>query len=245
MKPNLINEVAPFEIEFKVVHLKANSPWQIDFQVKMDSIIHLGLCLPKSCSINDVWLMTRYAINGGVLEDLNFLEARAKILMVKDLNLDYHFFKRPSFVIFSSMVAVTLFMFCLYTNESTRVITRGFDLEYHLRYLYTIRLANGRRVPVARGLKSLITLLFVVTHVGFFGYFIIRDKGSLLAALEDPDFQTFIQTKVLVEAIFVMNSFLTFNAFLNNHRLLDEIRDSKMIDFPAKLIKIILKRYCR
>lgn len=244
MKDNLVDDVAPFEMDFKVAHIRANSPWQIDTKVKVEPILHLGLCLPESCSVDDALTMVNEAARGGSLTDLTFLEARPQVLAVKDLNISVQFFLRPSFILFIALVIGNITMVFVFKTDSPQLIVRGFDLNYHIKALYTIKKSEVT-IPVVKGFKTMLNTVIQITHVLFFSYFVIKDKVSFVASAENPDFQIFAQMPVLFEAIFIMDGFLSCNSFLKNEKLMTQIRTLDAKSVLLKFSKRILKRYCR
>lgn len=244
MKDNLVDGVAPFEMDFKVAHIRANSPWQIDTKVKVEPILHLGLCLPQSCSVEDAFTMVKEAAAGGLLTDVTFLEGRPEVLAVKDLDISLQFFLRPSFLLFSALVIGNIAMIFVFKNDSPHFIVRGFDLRFHIRALYTIKKSEVT-MPVVKGFKTMLSVVIQISHVLYFGFFAIKDKVSFVAAAEIPDFQIFAEMPVLFEAIFIMDGFLACNSFLKNELLLNQIRTLDAKGVLKKFCKRILKRYCR
>lgn len=244
MKENLVGGVAPFEIDFKVAHLRTNSPWLIDTKVKVEPILHLGLCLPKSCSVDDVFIMAKEAAAGGLLTDITFLEGRPEVLRVKDLNISMEFFMRPSFILFTLLMIGNIVMIFVFKESSANYIVRGFDLNRHIRVLYTIK-KNELSMPVVKGIKTVLSLIVQVAHVMFYGYFIFKDKVSFVVAAEIPDWQIIAQMPVFVEAIFIMDGFLSCNTFLLNETLRNSIRTLDGKSVFMKFFKRIMKRYCR
>ncbi|KAL5286193.1 hypothetical protein ACFFRR_007695 [Megaselia abdita] len=244
MKENLIEGVAPFELDFKVAHIRTNSPWQIYTKAKVEPILHLGLCLPQSCSADDALIMTKEAAAGGLLADVTFLEGRPEVLDVKDLNIKIDFLMRPSLWLVTLLFVGSVVMCFVFKNTSGNYIVRGFDFRHHIKNLYTIK-KSELLMPVVKGFKTVLSLVVLITHVAFYGYYAIKDKASVLAAAEIPDFQIFAQMPVLVEAIFITDGFLSCNSFLSNEKLINDIRtlDTKCI--ILKYFKRIAKRYCR
>jgi hypothetical protein len=91
MKKDLLTSLSPFEVQFRVVHAKHNSPWQVQMKVLSENVLHIGLCLPKSCSNGEVHnLVKRYFDEQKTKE--NLFEIDLEILQVKDLEIDRSFF---------------------------------------------------------------------------------------------------------------------------------------------------------
>lgn len=244
MKENLVEGVAPFGMDFKVAHIRANSPWQIDTKINKESILHLGLCLPQSCSVDDALIMVKQATACGLLTDITFFEGRPEVVGIKDLNINLKFFMRPSFLLFIGIMVGNIAMLFSFKTDSTNIIVRGFDLRIHIRALYTIKKKEAK-IPVVRGFKTMLCLLIHISHVIFFGYFAIKDKVSVVAASEDPSFQIFTQMPLLIEAVFIMDGFLSCNIFLKNEKLITDIRTLDAKSVLKNFGRRLLKRYCR
>jgi hypothetical protein len=98
MKPDLLTSLSPFQVEFRVVHAKHNSPWQIEMKVLSENVLHVGLCLPKSCSNNEIFDLAQTYFDNQTNET-NIFEMDVKLLQVKDLNLRENFFKKKSVIL--------------------------------------------------------------------------------------------------------------------------------------------------
>lgn len=245
MKEDLIKEVAPFEMEYKVVHLSSNSPWQIDFKIKAEPVLHLGLCLPKSCSNEEIFNITRKSIEKGLIEDFNFLEFEPAVLRVKDLSLNKMFFTRTSLILFIVIVFATHLLYNSFRNESPNDFLSCFDLRSHLSSLFTLTENRESSIPVINGYKSVLCTSFVIAHVMYFSFFTMNNRGSFISSLESASFQVLAQTPVLVEGFFVISAFLSCHNFLRNKKQMDEIKKASLVECAVKYCKMVLNRYLR
>lgn len=96
MKPDLIREVASFEVDYRIVYAKHHSPWQIEIKFHTENLLHIGLCLPKSCSNSEVHNLTQEYLNSRMLDAQNIFEFESDVLLVKDLKLRENFFSKTS-----------------------------------------------------------------------------------------------------------------------------------------------------
>lgn len=96
MKPDLINDVAPFEVDYRVAYAKHYSPWQIEVKFHTENLLHIGLCLPKSCSNSEVHNLTQEYLNTRILDQQNIFEFESDVLLVKKLELRKNFFSKRS-----------------------------------------------------------------------------------------------------------------------------------------------------
>ncbi|XP_055378337.1 nose resistant to fluoxetine protein 6-like, partial [Condylostylus longicornis] len=74
MKMGLIGDLAPFAMEYRIVYIKHNSPWQVENKVQTEGIIHVGLCIPKSCSNNEIHNITQNYIEQDIYTETNLYE---------------------------------------------------------------------------------------------------------------------------------------------------------------------------
>lgn len=50
---NLTIERAPFHLEYNIVYLKHNSMYQLEQKIFEKNVLHIGICIPTTCSLND------------------------------------------------------------------------------------------------------------------------------------------------------------------------------------------------
>lgn len=97
LKSNMMTDVAPFAVEFKVIYAEHFTPSQIRLEIFEDNILHIGLCLPKSCSTEEVFEMAQKFFEMTTIHPVH--KINAKVLQVKDLKLREDFFWRKGFLI--------------------------------------------------------------------------------------------------------------------------------------------------
>lgn len=99
MKPDLIQAIAPFEMNYRMIYAKHYSPWQIEIKFLTENLLHLGLCLPKSCSNSEIHNLTQELFNSRTLDAQNILEFESDVLLVKDLDIRENFFMKTSVIL--------------------------------------------------------------------------------------------------------------------------------------------------
>lgn len=140
MDPNLFVEVAPFEVEMRYVYVEHYSPYQgtyltpcikivkfnIPFKVQLkvmpESTLHLGLCLPKSCTNGQIYVLLQDLFTSKEIKDE--LKLQLNVLRVKDLQLDQHFFSKSSVLLFMTAVFVINFLnrYAIQLDEKEKVL---------------------------------------------------------------------------------------------------------------------------
>ncbi|XP_073848850.1 nose resistant to fluoxetine protein 6-like isoform X2 [Musca autumnalis] len=143
MKLGIITDVAPFNMEYRVVYLRHHSPWQVEIKLMTEQIIHVGLCLPTSCETEEIQnLMTDYIKEGHYIEN-DIYDIQPEVMYVKDLKMPSDIFERESFKLLSVCVAFILAMVLLASylrsrpqtdakshvneNDATATIAENFD----------------------------------------------------------------------------------------------------------------------
>lgn len=96
MKSDLIHDIAPFEMDYRIVYAKHYSPWQIEIKFHLENLLHIGLCIPKSCSNSELHNLTQEFLNTRILDAQNLFEFESDVLLVKDLKLRENFFAKTS-----------------------------------------------------------------------------------------------------------------------------------------------------
>lgn len=99
MKPDLIYDTAPFEVDYRVVYTKHHSPWQVEIKFMSENLLHIGLCLPKSCTNSEIHNLTQDYFNTKALDIQSVYEFEGDVLLVKDLRLRENFFYKPSVIL--------------------------------------------------------------------------------------------------------------------------------------------------
>jgi hypothetical protein len=99
MKPDLIRSTAPFEMDYRIVFAKHYSPWQIEIKFHTENLLHIGLCMPKSCTNDEIHNLTQEYLNSRTLDAQNLFEFESDVLLVKDMRLRENFFSKTSVIL--------------------------------------------------------------------------------------------------------------------------------------------------
>lgn len=58
MVQNLLSATSPFPVHYAVMHVKHKSPLQFEVKLMSEMVLHIGLCVPRSCSAKEVAALT-------------------------------------------------------------------------------------------------------------------------------------------------------------------------------------------
>ena len=102
-KTQLISSVAPFAIDYKIVYAKHHSPWQLEIKFQTEKLLHIGLCLPRSCENEEIHNLTQKYFDNRVADAQDIFEFDAEVIQVKDLKLRDNFFMKKSVLLLWSV----------------------------------------------------------------------------------------------------------------------------------------------
>ncbi|EDW01814.1 nose resistant to fluoxetine protein 6 [Drosophila grimshawi] len=112
MNHGLMTQQSPFDIDYRVIYLRHNSPWQVEIKLMSEQIIHIGLCLPTACQSSEIKQLAMDYVAGS-FTDNDIFEMQPEVLYMKDLKLRDVFYDRLSFKLVVGSVLITCaFMLC-------------------------------------------------------------------------------------------------------------------------------------
>jgi len=120
MHYGIITQQAPFDMDYRVLYLRHNSPWQVEIKLMSEQIIHIGLCLPSACSSVEVQSLAQDYVAGGMFTENEIFDIKPEVVYMKDLQLKDEFFERASFRLLVACVLLTVtLMFCAQQLHAT------------------------------------------------------------------------------------------------------------------------------
>ncbi|XP_072747441.1 nose resistant to fluoxetine protein 6-like [Anoplolepis gracilipes] len=118
-------EFPSFKVNYFIAHFKHNSTLQYHVNFPNEDIITLGLCLPASCSINDLNLILEKIFRDRIFFINDLYSVDFKLIEVKDLKGDQQWLFNNS-IFFICVLAFTLFVM---------IIGTLYDIFVHQKYL--------------------------------------------------------------------------------------------------------------
>ncbi|KXJ79811.1 hypothetical protein RP20_CCG027969, partial [Aedes albopictus] len=152
MKPNLVKAMAPFDVGFRMVYAQHQSAWQVEMKFLSENILHIGVCVPQSCSNGELFNLTERYFDERIIQAQDIFEFRPNVLQVKDLQLTENFWSKPSIFIISITVALTAIMVYLAQCREQKVNEEKACLssESPNATTYTPVLMNGHYSPAPK-----------------------------------------------------------------------------------------------
>uniref|UniRef100_A0AAG5D623 Nose resistant-to-fluoxetine protein N-terminal domain-containing protein n=1 Tax=Anopheles atroparvus TaxID=41427 RepID=A0AAG5D623_ANOAO len=120
MKPNLVSALAPFELDYRIVFAKHQSAWQVEVKFQSENILHIGVCIPRSCSNDELHNLTARYFEENVVLAQDIYEFKPNVLYVKNTTLDRGFWTKPSVFIIGISLTFTLLMVYLAHSREQR-----------------------------------------------------------------------------------------------------------------------------
>lgn len=110
MKSNLVHAVAPYSVQYLVAHVKHHSPWQFEEKFLEENILHIGLCMPMSCNLDEVFNMTQTYFDNREDDFQTFYEMEPEVIEIKDLRLREGFFTKRSIFMLCLILGTTVLL---------------------------------------------------------------------------------------------------------------------------------------
>ncbi|XP_055537122.1 uncharacterized protein LOC129725377 isoform X2 [Wyeomyia smithii] len=143
MKPNLVTALAPFDVNYRMVHARHQSPWQLEMKFQGENILHIGLCVPRSCSNGELFNLTARYFDERIIHSQDIYEFKPDVLQVKDLQLTTNFWVKPSFlVICISFLVTALMVFLAQTRAQKAGETKPLTIGEKNNLTYSV-VSNG------------------------------------------------------------------------------------------------------
>ncbi|XP_071643855.1 nose resistant to fluoxetine protein 6-like isoform X1 [Temnothorax longispinosus] len=129
-------EIPPFKTNYFAAHFKHNSTLQYHINLPNEDVITLGLCLPASCSENDISFILERVFRDRILIISDLYSADFKMIQVKNLKDDYKWLISGATPIICIVLVLSIFMVIIgtvydvfvnqkYSNKKNKIDTDG------------------------------------------------------------------------------------------------------------------------
>ncbi|XP_053687195.1 nose resistant to fluoxetine protein 6-like [Sabethes cyaneus] len=154
MKPNLVTALAPFDVDYRMVHARHQSAWQLEMKFLSENILHIGLCVPRSCSNGELFNLTARYFDERVINCQDIYEFKPDVLQVKDLQLTENFWSKPSVLVIGISLAVTaLMVFLAQTREQKENVANQSPMVEQNKLTYSA-VPNGGNLDSSAGVPN-------------------------------------------------------------------------------------------
>ncbi|XP_034111657.1 nose resistant to fluoxetine protein 6 [Drosophila albomicans] len=275
MHYGLITQQAPFDMDYRVVYLRHNSPWQVEIKLMSEQIIHIGLCLPSACSSQEVKQLAGEYVSRGMFAENDIFDMHPEVVYMKDLQLKDAFYQRSSFrLLVACTLATGALMLCaqqllvgkkeqgtgglapaeselwralhsMLRWQKLQQLVSCYDVPANWSKIFAVRENKAHEIPVMNGLRSVCAIWIMIFHVVWFMYFTVHNKTVLLSYAEQAFFQYVSSAPLLVDVFFTISGFLQTYNFLRNSSQLEAVRRNGWRQNLQLFGKLLFHRYLR
>ncbi|XP_053664440.1 nose resistant to fluoxetine protein 6 [Anopheles marshallii] len=275
MKRNLVTALAPFELDYRIVFAKHQSAWQVDVKFQSENILHIGVCIPRSCTNDELHNLTARYFDENLVLAQDIYEFKPNVLHVKSTTLDRAFWSKPSVFIIGLSLTFTLLMVYLAhsreqrlmeekNNNHTSGVTTASEASGELaedstfldrmidsfnlrKNLNTIfRTDTGpQSLPVICGMKSICCFLILCFHMQWYTFYTVHNPSVMLHYAEQIRYQLVSNAPLLVDVFFAISGFLLSYNFIRNRSKVQEVKANTLWENGKLYGKMLLHRYLR
>ncbi|XP_052873848.1 nose resistant to fluoxetine protein 6-like [Anopheles cruzii] len=252
MKPNLVSALAPFELDYRIVFAKHHSAWQVEMKFQSENILHIGVCIPRSCTNDELHNLTARYFDENIVLAQDIYEFKPNVLHVKNTSLERAFWTKPSIFIIGVSTAVTLAMIYLahsreqHTEEGTFIdrVIDSFNLRKNLTTIF--RTDTGpQSLPVICGIKSICCFLILCFHMQWYTFYTVHNPSVMFHYAEQIRYQLVSNAPLLVDVFFAISGFLLSYNFIRNRSKVQEVKANSLWQNGRLYGRMLLHRYLR
>ncbi|KAG4071607.1 hypothetical protein HA402_011761 [Bradysia odoriphaga] len=255
MDKHLISTISPMEMDFKMIFLIIVSPYKVDpiINLKTANTHRLGLCLPKSCSNQDVERLSKSFFSRPKLKFQKLYNATVEVINVRNMDIE-NFLDRPEVggIFFAICIVIALVVIFSFANsvvespncDGLKRFLKCFSIYDNVASIYNTD-SSPNSINSINGIRSLICLWVLLIHCGFFTMYAYDNLPTLMASLERIAFQPIFAIVFYVDVFFVLSALLLVYNFLKDERTLTEVRSNSCIGNVKLFFKKIIHRYIR
>ncbi|XP_015180903.1 PREDICTED: uncharacterized protein LOC107068712 isoform X2 [Polistes dominula] len=164
------DEFPPFEVKFFVANFRHNSTLQYHFVIPDEDLIILGMCLPASCSKDQLFILLEVLMRNRTLFKGELYSADFSLVEVRDLIDDHVWLLSGIFITMTIIVTFTILLVIIGTTYD--VLINQKRVKKHYRYIqdcdnlqaivYELELVLSNRHAILRDFNFPVNLIFNV-----------------------------------------------------------------------------------
>ncbi|XP_016948229.1 O-acyltransferase like protein [Drosophila biarmipes] len=238
----LLRQVAPMEFHYLVAYLQSNSPWQLRVTLKRSPLLHIGLCLPRTCGVPEVEQLIRRSLEAG--SSFRCWDMDAQLVYAKKPELKAHFLDSGAVHLLLLVVGGTLLVTLLALSGlwHSRFLA-CFDLASNWQLAWKPANPSQENRPI-NGLRVLTAFSLVGVHVIWYKYFSVDPSAEMLNKLVSMTMRHTYWPS-MVEIFFVISGYLTVLNFLKDEQLQQAIANDGLWGNGRRYLEQFVHRYCR
>ncbi|KAM7343504.1 nose resistant to fluoxetine protein 6-like [Cochliomyia hominivorax] len=135
-RPPIFNATSPFPLKFVVVYLNFTTPYYIDIKLPFENFIHLGLCLPKSCSLSKISQYTDVYFQRQYFQMQRNFRLQMKAFEIKAPHFSWSYFTKTGSVLFVLILITTTVLGIIaevvYKSKNNSKLQQTLHIKIHL-----------------------------------------------------------------------------------------------------------------
>uniref|UniRef100_A0A1B0GN68 Nose resistant-to-fluoxetine protein N-terminal domain-containing protein n=1 Tax=Phlebotomus papatasi TaxID=29031 RepID=A0A1B0GN68_PHLPP len=253
----LVYAKAPYPMDYRVVYLNISTVLQVDAKFTVKPILHLGLCMPQSCSNSEVIeAFERYTYKALVSAFATY-RVHPNVTGIKKPSLTWSLLLRPeliAFIVFCGTIVALMLIQGLSSftqsdcNGNEKKSSVGIFLDcfaFRCNMSYIFRTSTPNSISAIAGIRSIVCLWIVAFHVLYYGLHYSESASLFLANSQGLLYQVFWAAVIYVDVFFALSAFLLVYNILGNIELQHEIQGNGFGKNVVLFGKHVLHRYIR
>ncbi|KAG5344702.1 NRF6 protein, partial [Acromyrmex charruanus] len=269
------DEFPPFQLNYFVAYIRHNSTLQYHTNTVIEDLITLGLCLPASCSTNNISFILEGIFRDRILLINNLYSVDLNLIQIKNLKDNHQWLLNgaiPFICLKNFLSFFGVFVNCVYYISRTKKKKSRSHVENAIEMQMTdlsssrkkSRIGNvlmcfsvytstkmifntklGTEITVVHGIKFLTMVWVIILHCIFLSIEYADNKIQILRFDDNLPIQIFSNGSVSVDTYFFLSGFLLAYTYLKNKIDKERINPINYKEKINKYFVIIMKRYIR
>ncbi|GAB0087638.1 hypothetical protein DMENIID0001_019700 [Sergentomyia squamirostris] len=247
---NVIDALSPMEVNYRVFIGPIEGEDQISLPILNRPLLHIGLCVPKSCSNPFLMDTVQKYLDGH--PTLEILKTKVQLDVVKEIK-DHGDYSDYTLLTAMIYLGVTLLMsyqahrLNLKKSNNPTIFQRiiaCFSIKENYATLMNTE-TNPKTISSIHLLRAISCIWVIVVHIMFFQIWLSDSTTVTSIKMLQPHFRVLFKGIVSVDVFFIIGGFLaTFN-FLQRKQVRQEIRSNGFRNNCTIFFKHLLHRYLR
>uniref|UniRef100_A0A1B0CRE8 Nose resistant-to-fluoxetine protein N-terminal domain-containing protein n=1 Tax=Lutzomyia longipalpis TaxID=7200 RepID=A0A1B0CRE8_LUTLO len=254
----LVYATPPFAVDYRVIYLNISTTLQIDAKFNVRPLLHLGLCLPQSCSNSQIFKAVERYTQQRPTNAFATYHIQPKVIAVKTPSLPVSLLFRPeviALVVLCSIIMTLMIIRGLSVGASEADCSGGNEKSSALLFLecfafrknlsYIFEATTPKSISAIAGVRTIVCLWIVAFHILYYGLHYSESPSLFLANSQGIFYQVIWSAVIYVDVSFALSGFLLAYNFLGNVEVQNEIQGNSFMENFVLFCKHLLHRYVR
>ncbi|XP_059611002.1 nose resistant to fluoxetine protein 6-like isoform X2 [Phlebotomus argentipes] len=247
----VLNAISPVEVNYRIVMGKIEGDLRIALKLLFSPLLHVGLCIPKSCSNEFLMRVTQDYF--GQNPTFGIIKTNVTVERVIEIKPHGDFTGDFTFLIAGTLLFATLSL-CFFAHrleskprEHMNILSRMiscFSIRQNFRCLMNNEVSANTIVSLNL-LRTVSSVWVIVVHVMFLQLWLSDSLTVSSVSLLKPRFLFLWRGMLSVDVFFIIGGFLSTFNFLKNEQLGEEIRSNGFRRNCGVFLRYLSHRYIR